>query len=253
VTRVEFANKTVWITGASRGIGEAVARKLIDKGATVYGSGRTADALDAIAASTSGFHPLVVDVTDLDAMKAAAATITDQRDKIDLAIFNAGTWRPIKVRNFDSSVIAATLETNVMGLAHGIEAVLGPMIDRGSGTIAGVASVAGYRGLPNAAAYSSSKAAMIALLESLRIDAGRHGVKVVTINPGFVDTELTERNTFRMPFIISSEAAADSILKGLERNQNEIVFPLPMTLLMKAMRLLPVTLHAEAFKRFGRP
>jgi short-subunit dehydrogenase len=248
---MELSGKTVWITGASRGIGEAVARKLIDEGAIVYGSGRSADALEAIASGAANFHPIVVDVTDLDAMKAAAASIEEDRGSIDLAIFNAGTWKSVKVEDFDSSAVAESLETNVMGLAHGIEAVLGPMLHRGSGTIAGVASVAGYRGLPNSAAYSTSKAAMITLLESLRIDAGRFGVKVVTINPGFVRTEMTSSNDFPMPFMISTDAAATAIVKGLERNQNEIVFPLPMALLMKAMRLLPVSLHSEAFKRFG--
>lgn len=248
---MDLAQKVAWITGASRGIGEATARKLVERGAEVYGSARSEEPLQSIAASLDGFHPLPVDVSDLEAMKSAAKTIEERAGAIDIAMFNAGTWEPVEATHFESSAVGKSLEVNVMGLAHGIEAVLPSMLDRGSGTIAGVASVAGYRGLPGAAAYSSSKAAMIALLESLRIDAGRLGIKVVTINPGFVQTEMTSKNRFPMPFMVSAASAAHAIVKGLERNQNEIVFPLPMAVLTKLMRLLPVSVHAAAFKRFG--
>jgi len=133
-------------------------------------------------------------------------------------------------------------------MAHGVEAVLADVRRRRRGAIAGMASLAGYRGLPRSEAYGATKAAEINMLESLRIDLRPHGIAVHTICPGFVRTDLTAKNTFRMPFMLEADDAARRIAHGLERGRSEIVFPLPMLLLMKAAKVVPVRLWAEAFR-----
>jgi len=133
-------------------------------------------------------------------------------------------------------------------MAHGVEAVLADVRRRRRGAIAGMASLAGYRGLPRSEAYGATKAAEINMLESLRIDLRPHGIAVHTICPGFVRTDLTAKNTFRMPFMLEADDAARRIARGLERGRSEIVFPLPMLLLMKAAKVVPVRLWAEAFR-----
>src|SRR4029078_9016497 len=139
-------------------------------------------------------------------------------------------------------------DTNVMGLAHGVEAVLPEMRRRRAGTIVGMASGAGYRGLPRSGAYGATKAAEINMLEALRIDLRPLGITVQTVCPGFVRTDLTAKNTFQMPFILEPDDAARGMCHGLERGRAEIVFPLPMMLLMKTAKVVPVRLWAEAFR-----
>ena len=246
---MELAGSIVWITGASGGIGAAVADEAVRRGATVYGTARSAGALAERAGRDERFHAAPGDVTDVDQMHTIAQRIRDQHGRIDLAVLNAGTWEPMGATDFDVAAFRRTVDVNLMGMVHGIDAVLPAMLERGRGTIAGVASVAGYRGLPRSAAYGATKAAQINLLESLRIDAGRRGVDVVTVNPGFVETEMTAVNEFPMPFMVSAEAAATAICDGLERGRREIVFPARMALAMKAARLLPVGVHAALWRR----
>lgn len=245
---MRLAGTVAWVTGASAGIGEALVHELCRRGAAVAATARRADALEAIAAAAPGtVLPVPADVADLAAMRAAAERVQDELGPIDLAVLNAGLWEQVDVRAFDSAVVRRHLDTNVMGMVHGVEAVLPDMRRRRAGTIAGMASVAGYRGLPQSEAYGASKAAQINLLESLRIDLRSSGVGVVTICPGFVRTRLTGRNSFPMPFMLEPDDAARQICDGLERGKAEIVFPLPMMLAMKAVRLVPVRTYAWAF------
>jgi short-subunit dehydrogenase len=230
---VRLAGTVAWVTGASAGIGEALVHELCRRGAAVAATARRAEALEAIAAAAPGtVLPVPADVTDLAATRAAAERVHDELGPIALAVLNAGLWEQVDVRRH--------LDTNVMGMVHGVEAVLPDMRRRRAGTIAGMASVAGYRGLPQSEAYGASKAAQINLLESLRIDLRSSGVGVVTICPGFVRTGLTGRNSFPMPFMLEPDDAARQICDGLERGKAEIVFPLPMMLAMKAVRLVPI-------------
>lgn len=246
---MELAGSIVWITGASGGIGAAVADEALRRGAIVHGTARGVEVLEARAAAVDRFHAAPGDVTDPEAMRAIVGRIRDEHGRIDLAILNAGTWIPMGAADFDLDGFRRSVEVNLMGMANGIDAVLPAMLERGSGTIAGVASVAGYRGLPGAAAYGATKAAQINLLESLRIDAGRRGIDVVTVNPGFVDTEMTGANDFPMPFMVSPERAGRAICDGLERGRREIVFPRRMAVTMKTLRLVPVGLHARLWRR----
>ncbi|HEU0193557.1 MAG TPA: SDR family NAD(P)-dependent oxidoreductase [Gaiellales bacterium] len=242
------AGTVAWVTGASAGIGAALVRELCLRGASVAATARRTEALEQLAAGAPGrVLPVAADVTDLAAMRTAAERIRDELGPIDLAVLNAGLWEQVDVRAFDSEVVRRHMETNIMGMVHGVEAVLPQMRQRRAGTIAGMASVAGYRGLPQAEGYAASKAAQINLLESLRIDLRSSGVRVVTVCPGFVRTRLTGRNSFRMPFMLEPDDAARRICDGLEQGRPEIVFPLSMMLAMKAVRLVPVRTYAWAF------
>ena len=235
---MRYSGAVVWITGASSGIGEALARELTGRGARVAITARRGDRLDEIAGDRMLAVP--ADVTDLDAMRAAAARVEQELGPIDLAVLNAGTWKQMDVTAWDTELFRRHVETNLMGMVHGIDAVLPGMRRRRGGVIAGVSSVAGYRGWPSSEAYGSTKAAEINLLESLRIDLLPLDIKVLTVCPGFVRSDLTAENTFRMPFLMDPPDAAARIADGIAREKAEIVFPLPMMLLMKATRLVPV-------------
>ena len=193
-----------------------------------------------------------LDVTDREAVVAAEAIVRDELGGLDLAVFNAGTWRQMDVTAWDSEVMRRHVDTNLMGLVHGIEAVLPAMRRAGAGRIAGMSSVAGYRGFPSSEAYGATKAAQINLLESLRIDLLPLGIGVTTVCPGFVRTELTETNSFRMPWMLEPDDAARRIADGLARGKAEIVFPWQMMLAMKAVRLVPVRPWAAVMSRQAR-
>jgi NAD(P)-dependent dehydrogenase (short-subunit alcohol dehydrogenase family) len=245
---VKVAGAVAWVTGASSGIGQALVRELAHRGARVAATARRVEALHELAESTPGeVLEVPADVTDREAMSRAAVRVREVLGPIDLAMLNAGVWQQVDVHAFDSEVFRRHMETNLMGMVHGIEAVLPGMRKRGSGTIAGVASVAGYRGFPQSEAYGATKAAQINLLEALRIDLKSLGINVVTVCPGFVRTEATALNTFPMPFMIDAPDAARRICDGLARDKAEIVFPLPMMLSMKALRLVPVRPYTWAF------
>jgi short-subunit dehydrogenase len=228
----------VWVTGASSGIGAALARELADRGASVAISARSADKLAEVAGGRMHVEP--VDVTDRAATVAAAAAVREALGGLDVAVLNAGTWSRFRVDEWDSDVFADHIRTNLMGTVHTLEGVVPTMLAEGRGRIVGVASVAGYRGLPGSEAYGASKAALLNLLEALRGALAPRGVVVQTVSPGFVKTPMTDRNTFPMPFLIPADAAARTIADGIEKGKAEIVFPVPMMLLMKTVRLLPV-------------
>ena len=244
---MRYPGAVVWITGASSGIGESLARELADRGARVAITARRGDRLDAIAGDRMLSVP--ADVTDLDAMRAAAARVEEELGPIDLAVLNAGTWKQMDVTAWDTELFRRHVETNLMGMVHGIDAVLPGMRRRRGGVIAGVSSVAGYRGWPSSEAYGSTKAAEINLLESLRIDLLPLGIRVLTVCPGFVRSDLTSQNTFRMPFLMEPPDAAARIADGIAREKAEMVFPLPMMLLMKATRLVPIRPWAALMSR----
>ncbi len=247
---MRIAGSRIWVTGASSGIGAALARELEERGAHVAVSARRKEKLDEVSGGRMHVEP--VDVTDKEAMLAAGESIRTALGGIDVVVLNAGAWDQVKVTKWDSEVFRKHFDVNLMGIVHGVEAVLPAMLEARSGMIVGVASVAGYRGLPNSEAYGATKAAQINLLESMRVDLRRWGVHVQTVCPGFVKTDLTERNTFPMPFIISAEQAAGSMADGIAKEKAEVVFPLPMMLLMKAARLLPVAPWAALAARAAR-
>ncbi len=246
-----LAGRAVWVIGASSGIGAALAAELVVRGARVAISARRADQLKDVAGDRMSAVPL--DVTDRIAVDAAAKEVAGLIGAPDLVVFSAGVWEQLDAAAWDRDLFARHIEVNLLGLNNVLGAVLPPMLERGRGGFVGVSSVAGYRGLAGAEAYGATKAAQINLLEALRIAVAGLGVDVVTVCPGFVKTELTAGNSFPMPFIIEADQAARAICDGLERGRAEIVFPLPMAVLMKIARLLPVRLWATAMQRVRRP
>ena len=243
----DLAGRRVWVVGASSGIGAATARALVERGAHVAISARRDTELREVAGSA--MTVAVADVADRASVDFAATQVREALGGIDMVIINAGFWEQMDVTEWDRDLFERHVQVNLLGMNNCVGAVLPQMVADGAGTIVGVASVAGYRGLGGAEAYGATKAAQINMLEGMRVALRRKGVRVVTVCPGFVKTGLTESNTFPMPFLIEAGEAAESICRGLERGRMEIVFPVPMAALMKVSRLLPVRLWALLFGR----
>lgn len=235
--------KVIWITGASTGIGRELALRLAASGAQVAVSARSADKLAQLAALSPNIKAYPYDVTDLAAARSTAQAISQDLGPIDLAILNAGVWIPMGATAYDPEAVTQSMLVNYTGVTNALAPLLPAMISRKSGHIALVSSVAGYRGLPVAISYAPTKAALISLAETLYPDLLDENVKLTVINPGFVDTPMTKKNDFPMPFMVSTEFAADAMIKGLIRGKFEIVFPWQMKLMAKFSRLLPYWLY----------
>jgi short-subunit dehydrogenase len=245
-----LAGQRCWVVGASSGIGAALAAELLGRGAEVAISARRADRLHEVAHGRMVVEPC--DVTDPDGTASAAARVRERLGGIDTVVWSAGTWERFDALHWDRESFARQVQVNLLGLGNVLAAVLPPMVEARRGHLVGIASVAGYRGLAGAEAYGATKAAQLNLLESLRASLSQHDVRVTSVAPGFVRTELTESNTFPMPFLIDPEEAARSIAAGLERGDHEIVFPLPMAVLMKIAAVLPVRLWDVVAARLAR-
>lgn len=233
----------IWITGASSGIGAATARVLARRGHTLFLTARSADKLAELPGDA---HP--GDVTDRDAMHRIAGEIAP----LDLALLNAGTYVPVDPRHLDADVFREHLDVNVMGTVYCLEAVLPGMLELRHGRVAVVASITGYAALPRAAAYGATKAFLISMCESLRADLAGTGVDVTVITPGYVRTPLTAQNEFKMPFLIEPEEAARRIADGLEKGKDEIAFPLPAALALKALGSVPGALSRRYTARLAK-
>ncbi len=246
----------LWLTGASAGIGRALALRLARDGWRVAASARRDGELAALQAEAHGLpgevRPYPLDVTDATAVAACVAAIEREMGPIDLAILNAGTHKPMPAGQFSAATLRALMEINLFGVAHGLEALLPRMIARGRGRVALVASLAGYSGLPSAAAYGASKAALINLAEAMRPELRANGVVLQVINPGFVRTPLTAKNDFPMPFLIDAADAAEAIRRGLMSDRFEIAFPWLFARLMKLLRALPYRLFFLLTQRLVR-
>jgi short-subunit dehydrogenase len=232
--------------GASSGIGAALARELHARGAHVAVSARRAERLHALG---DGLLAVPVDVVDADAVRQAAARVRDGLGGLDAVVWCAGYWQQFDAASWDPQLFARHLEVNLGGLNHVLAATVPTLVAQGHGQIAAVASVAGYRGLPGAEAYGATKAAQISMLEAMRGALAPHGVRVLTVCPGFVRTEMTADNDFPMPFMVEPEQAARAVADGMERGALEVVFPWQMAVLMKCARLVPVRLWARLVDR----
>lgn len=248
--------RVAWVTGASAGIGRALALRLAHEGWRIAASARRADELEKLGAEARGsggeIRPYPLDVTDRQAVAACVAAIEREFGTIDQSVLNAGTHQPMPATEFSAETMRRLHEINVLGVANGLEALLPRMIARRAGRVAVVASLAGYGGLPSAAAYGASKAALINMAEALRPELLAQGVVLQLINPGFVKTPLTDKNDFQMPFLISAEAAAAAIARGLATDRFEIAFPGTFARLMKLLRILPYSLYFRLTRRMVR-
>lgn len=241
-----------WITGASSGIGRGLAQRLAARGERVIASARDGDALARLAAETPNLTAWPLDVTDAAAVTRAIAAIENDHGPIDRAILNAGTHQAMSADDFSTATMRRIIDINLMGHAHCLEPLLARMRARQGGHIAVVASIAAYRGLPTAAAYGASKAAVMNMCESLRFDCDRLGIKLQLVDPGFVKTPLTDKNSFPMPFLMPLDRAIDAFVRGLDSDRFEIVFPRRFVWLVKAARLLPYALYFPLMRRVTR-
>jgi NAD(P)-dependent dehydrogenase (short-subunit alcohol dehydrogenase family) len=250
-----MAGSVVWITGAGSGIGRALALRYLRAGAIVAGTARRLETLHSLPAEARGaggrFHAFAADLTDLAATRDAVARIEAELGPIRLAVLNAGTHKPTPGTRFSAEDLRMLLDANVMTVANSLDAGLPMLLARRAGMVAINASLAGYGGLPGAAGYGASKAALINMAEALKLDLEKTGVRVRLISPGFVRTPLTDRNTFPMPFLMPVEAAAERLFQALETGTGfEIVFPRRFAYILKALRLLPYNLYFPLVRRF---
>ncbi len=246
---VEKTHGTVWVIGASSGIGASFARLIAAEAEHVAVSARSADKLEKLAAEGSNLAAFPVDVASPAAVAGAARAIEERFGGIDLVVVCSGAWWMMRSDELDIDKMRDAMDVNYFGVVNTVNAVLAGMKARGSGHIVIVASVAGYRGLPNAAAYGPTKAALMNLAETLKLDLSRFGIDVSLVNPGFVDTPMTRTNTFKMPGLISSDLAARKMLAGIRKKRFAILFP---TLFANTVRLLNVLPNGLFFWMIGR-
>lgn len=251
----EFSGKRVFLTGASDGIGEAVAVALGREGAKVALFARRADKLEAVAAAVreAGGEALVCpgDVTAQADVDRAIDAIRATWGGLDIAIANAGVGDVARIDKMKVERLVKVIDVNVNGAIRTVTAALPLLLEQGNGHVVGVASPAGARGLPRSGAYSASKAALTMFLESLRAPARKRGVYVTVVHPGFVRTPLTAKNEGAMPFLLEPEDAARHILKAIRRKRREYSFPWQMAALMGLVRHLPNAWFDQLAKRMG--
>ncbi len=247
----DWQDRRCWIVGASTGIGAALADALVAKGARVALSARRAGPLKEMAARYGKGRALALplDITDAPALAKATAAITNEWGGVDLVVFMAGEYRPMRAWDLQLDVARTMVEVNLMGYFNGLAAVVPQFMAQGSGTIALVSSVAGYRGLPKSLVYGPTKAAVINLAEALYLDLQPKGIGVCVVNPGFVRTPMTDQNDFRMPALIEPDEAAREIVAGLEEGEFEIHFPKRFTRFLKALQLLPYGSYFSAARK----
>lgn len=230
--------KSVWLIGASSGIGEATAEALHAAGARVFVSARNAAALARFVEVHPGAVSVPLDAADPDSVRIAANTVL-QTGPVDLLMYCAGYYKPVRADHYDLSEMIKHQQVNYLGLLYVLDAVLPHFLQLQAGHISIVSSVAGYRGLPKSLAYGPTKAALINLAETLYVDLKASGIGVSVINPGFVKTPATAQNNFPMPGLVTTADAATEILTGWRKGAFEIHFPKRFTLWMKTLRILP--------------
>lgn len=244
----DWHGKRAWVVGASSGIGRALAAQLHTLGANVIVSARHLGTLESFVREHPGSQALPLDVTDNAAMQRTAARILTE-GPLDLVCYCAGHYRPMRATDLDLPELLRHHEVNTLGALRLLTAIIPDMVKRQQGHISLVSSVAGYRGLPLSLAYGPTKAALINLAETLYLDLQSYGVGVSVVNPGFVDTGLTQQNDFHMPALITPQQAAAAMVKGWRRGEFEIHFPKRFTRVLKLLRLLPYRLYLPMIRR----
>ena len=249
--RPQPAPRRVFITGASSGIGAALARHYAAQGAQLGLTGRNKERLDAVVAGLDcDCRAYILDVRDAAALQQAALDFIDKYGPPDLVIANAGVSRgTLTEYSEDIPAFRAILDTNVLGLVQTFQPFIRVMKEQGAGALAGIASVAGLRGLPGAGAYSASKAAAIAYLEALRVELASSGISVTTLCPGYIKTPMTDVNPYPMPFLMDADRAAAKMAHAIARKRRYVILPWQMGLVGRLMKLLPAPLWDWAMKK----
>lgn len=255
MSREPSSNRLAIITGASSGIGLALSNELARRGWAVGLLARREDLIgDQVARLRAAGHKaaaVACDVTSAESVRQAVGKVETELGPTGLAIANAGLGLQSPARKFDLAEAEAMMRTNFFGMLYLFDAVIGGMLARGTGHFVGIASLAGLRGLPASGIYSASKAAMQAFLEAVRVELAGNDIRVTTVNPGFVRTAMTEKNRFRMPFLMEVERAAELIVNGLERGAAVIEFPLGTSLMMRVARALPNAIYDRVMRPFA--
>ena len=237
-------NKTIWITGASSGIGKALAIKFAKNGWNVAISARRENLLNEISQNHKNIKSFPLDVTDKNKCKEVFKEITNNFESVDICFFSTGTWNPKKEKNIDVEQIENVFRVNFFGTLNCIKSVEEYFKSKKKGIITIVSSIAGYKGLPNSTGYGPSKSALNNLVESLYFDFKRDNVRVCLVSPGFIKTPMTDKNDFKMPFLKTTEYAAEKIYDGLiYKDSFEIHFPKQLTLILKILSFLPNNLY----------
>ena len=251
--RVAPGDGVVWITGASAGIGRALALQMARDGYRVIATARGEDKLASLVQEAEGASGSIAaapcDVTDREAMAATIDLIEAEHGPIRLAVFNAGNYWPTAGEALDIDAFRKTYEINMFGVLNGLVPVVERMKGHGKGQVALVASVSGYSGLPAASAYGASKAAINNMAESLKFDFDKINIRIQVVNPGFIDTPLTEKNDFEMPFLMPVDKAVRRMIDGFERGGFEITMPRRFTYMLKLLRFLPHGAYFALMKR----
>ena len=237
--------KSVWITGASSGIGRELAIQLASQNVEIYASARRSDELQILSSINNNIHSINLDVSKIKDVRKKTKFFFEDGNFPYLVILNAGVSRLFtldKIYEKHQDIIDS-MDTNYFGVINCLSVILPRMIERKKGHIAIMSSVAGYRGLPNSVAYSPTKAALINLVEIMRSELSPLGINVSIINPGFVDTDATKVNKFPMPSMVSVEFAARKIIRDLVKLKYEVAFPFMFTFFIKFLRILPNTLY----------
>ena len=236
--------KNIWITGASSGIGKALAIKFANEGWQVAASARRESLLKELSNQYTNIQSFPLDVTDSDKCKSVFKDIIEKFENIEICVFGTGIHDPKSEKKFNLEKIKKIMEVNFFGTMNSINSVYDYFEQRKDGQISIISSVAGYRGLPEAGAYCASKSALTSFTESLHFEMKRKNVRVSLISPGFIKTPMTDQNDFPMPMIKSPEFAADQIYNGLiKKNGFEIHFPKVFTFFMKFLRIIPSSIY----------
>ena len=242
--------KKIWITGASSGIGKALAEKFASEGWKVAASARRKEILDEMA-NNENIYSYPLDVTNQNQVNDIFTKIINDFGNLDLCVFSSGTYDPKLEQEINVKQNKFVMETNFFGVLYCIKSVEKYFKDRKEGHISIVSSIAAYRGLPNSSGYGPSKAALTNLAESLYFDFKKHNVRISLVSPGFIKTPLTDKNEFPMPFIKSPDFAAEKMFNGLTKgNSFEIHFPKQLTLLLKFLRILPYKIYLFLIDKF---
>ena len=249
-----WKDKIVFLTGASSGIGEALALKIAKRGATLGLLARREDLLKELAEKCERnggkARYFAVDVTDANAVANAAESLQNEFGKIDVLIANAGIGgNNSETRNLNPQAVAQVINVNLLGAVNAVSAVLPAMLENKSGQLVAISSLAGFRGLPKSAAYSASKAGMTAFFESVRLDVQTKGVAVTIIQPGFIKTPLTSGRNNKMPFLMELEDSIPHFLRAIEKRKRFAAFPWQLATFVRLGKIFPAWLYDRIFGR----